>query len=390
MSRSTEMYQFVDNSEKAISDMVAEVYTLVTGKEKAKGADLLFCQILTSLLAYDAANVNYAGNQNLPSRASGANLDALAEVFNDESRPVETYAGVTLEFTLSEAQEENSVVIPAGTRVSDPDMTIYFSTDDDLEIPAGSTTGTIHATCETVGKDGNGFAVGELTKLIDIFPYYDSVTNTTESDGGADVPTDDEYYELLQMSQDAYSTCGAEGAYAYYAKKADTEIEDVIVNSPYDGEVYIYCLMNNGNRAGAEVKALVEDACRAKDRRALTDKVTVSDPGYVNYTVTMTYYIPKGATSSVASIASAVTAAVNDYVAWQCGKLGRDIVPDELIARVIGAGAKRCVITSPTYTVLKDGTIPANYDPDTDFNDTIPQVAHCTAINLTNGGVEDE
>ena len=101
---------------------------------------------------------------------------------------------------------------------------------------------------------------------MDVFQYYDSVTNTTVSDGGADVPTDDEYYELLLQSQDAYSTCGAEGAYIYFAKLADTEISDVVVNSPYDGEVYIYCLMNNGNRAGAEVKSLVESACRAKDR----------------------------------------------------------------------------------------------------------------------------
>ena len=86
-----------------------------------------------------------------------------------------------------------------------------------------------------------------------------------------------------------------------------------------------------------------------------------------------------------------MTDAVNDYVKWQCGKLGRDIVPDELVARVIGAGAKRCVITSPVYTVLQDGIIDySDYDPDTDFADTIPQIAHCTAINLTNGGIEDE
>jgi hypothetical protein len=54
------------------------------------------------------------------------------------------------------------------------------------------------------------------------------------------------------------------------------------------------------------------------------------------------------------------------------------------------AGAKRCVITSPVYTVLRDGSIPAEYDPDTDFNETIPQIAKCTNIVLTNGGYEDE
>ena len=76
---------------------------------------------------------------------------------------------------------------------------------------------------------------------------------------------------------------------------------------------------------------------------------------------------------------------------WQSGKLGRDIVPDELIRRVLEAGAKRCVITSPSYTVLRDGVIDySDYDPDTDFNNTVPQIAKCTGITLTSGGYEDE
>ena len=66
----------------------------------------------------NAANMNYAANQNLASRASGSNLDALAEIFNDESRPGQTYAGVQLTFTITEAQEELDITIPAGTRVT--------------------------------------------------------------------------------------------------------------------------------------------------------------------------------------------------------------------------------------------------------------------------------
>ncbi len=92
----------------------------------------------------------------------------------------------------------------------------------------------------------------------------------------------------------------------------------------------------------------------------------------------------------MAQVQSAVTNAVNEYVAWQSGKLGRDIVPDELISRIIGAGAKRCVITTPVYTVLQDGTIPTNYDPDTDLPLTVPQIAKCTSITLTYGGIENE
>ena len=390
MSRTNEMYQFVNMDTDQIDADVAAIYTAVTGKTRPTGADLLFCRILSNIAQYNAANVNYAGNQNLPSRASGEDLDALGQMYYEESRPDATYAGATIQFTLSEAQDE-AVIVPAGTRVSDADQTIVFTTDDDLQIDAGGTTGTVHATCQVIGTEGNGYAAGEICKCVDVFPYYDSCENTDATGGGSDVPTDDEYYELMRQSQDAYSTCGAEGAYIYFAKHANSDIGDVVVNSPYDGEVYIYCLMDDGTIAGSEVKAEVLAECSAKERRPLTDKVTVNDPDEVTYTVNLTYYIPKNATASGASVQSAVTQAVAEYVIWQSGKLGRDIVPDELIRRVLDAGAKRCVITSPTYTVLRDGVIDySDYDPDTDFGDTVPQIAKCTGITLTNGGYEDE
>ncbi len=43
----------------------------------------------------------------------------------------------------------------------------------------------------------------------------------------------------------------------------------------------------------------------------------------------------------LSAIQTAVQAAVNDYVAWQQAKIGRDINPDELIKRVRDAGAGR-------------------------------------------------
>ena len=55
---------------------------------------------------------------------------------------------------------------------------------------------------------------------------------------------------------------------------------------------------------------------------------------------------------------------------------------------VIEAGAKRTVITSPTFTVLKNGTVD---DPETaDPEDFVPQLAKVGTVTLTNGGYEDE
>jgi len=46
-------------------------------------------------------------------------------------------------------------------------------------------------------------------------------------------------------------------------------------------------------------------------------------------------------------------------------KFGRDIIPDQLTAGIIGAGAKRVVITSPIYTTIAATAIavPATITP---------------------------
>jgi hypothetical protein len=80
MSRTEEMYQFVSQDTEEIDADVAAIYTAVTGKTRPTGPDLLFCQILSNIAQYNAANVNFAGNQNLPSRASGDDLDALGQM----------------------------------------------------------------------------------------------------------------------------------------------------------------------------------------------------------------------------------------------------------------------------------------------------------------------
>lgn len=387
MSRTSEMYKFVDMDADQIDADVVSIYSAITGKPTPTGMDLLFCRILSSVCLYNAANTNYAANENLPSRADGKDLDALAEMYFEQSRPQATYAGCQMKFTISEAQS-TAILVPAGTRVANSDQTVFFSTDDDLYIGVGETEGSVHATCQTVGTAGNGYSAGDINKCVDVFPYYDSCENTDDSGGGSDVPDDDAFYDLLVQSQDAYSSGGSEGAYVYFAKKASSQIADVVVNTPSDGVVKIYCLMDDGTIAGEEVKALVDAQCDAEEHRPMTDHVIISDPEEVEYTVQLTYYLQNGTGASAIAMQSAITQAVAEYVVWQSGKLGRDIVPDELVARIKQAGAKRCVITSPVYTVLRDGTI--TQDTDISDGEDVPQIAKCTNIVLTNGGYEDE
>jgi phage-related baseplate assembly protein len=328
------------------------------------------------------AAVNYAGNQNIPSRAEGENLDALAQLFFMRNRPDATSATVTMRFHISEAQA-SSILIPKGTEVCDSDGAVFFSTSEDAYIAIGDTYVDVNCECTVSGIVGNGYTAGQINTMVDdSILYFDHCENIDESDGGSDVPDDDEFYNLMVASEDAYSCAGARGAYEYWAKSVSTEISDAVVNSPTPGTICIYALMDDGSIAGSEVKAAILNACSADSVRPLTDYVTVGDPEEVKYNIDLTYYLSKNSTESAADLEAAIESAVEKYVAWQSEKLGRDINPSKLISMIMSAGAKRVVLTSPTYLHLVDGRDLQNVE--------IPQVASVGTITLTNGGYEDE
>ena len=227
---------------------------------------------------------------------------------------------------------------------------------------------------------------------MDVFDYYTSCTNLTESGGGSDAPTDDEFYEQLRQSEDNYSTAGPKGGYIAKAKAVSNDIADVLPNSPTPGEVRIYVLMEDGTIAGQEVKNAVLAACNADETRPLTDHVLVEDPETVAYDIDVTYYLNRGGPSA-ADVQSEVNAAVDAYVKWQAGKLGRDINPSELTRRVMVNGVKRVVIRSPVYTELRSGNVATDASGRValaDLTDTVPQVGKLRGRTVTSGGYEDE
>lgn len=380
MSRLTPPHEFVNTDPEAIEIALTTLYEEITGDSVLPASPIrLFISWVTDALAQILAMINYAANQNIPSQAVGINLDALGELYFGKKRPQAVPASVTMRFSISEAQA-SSVLIPKGTRISVSNDDIVFATEADAYVPIGSTTVSVHAICQTAGEDGNGYLPGQVTELVDPFPYYLSCTNTTTSDGGADAATDDEYYALMVASQDAYSTAGAIGSYQYWAKSVSTNIADVVVTTPTAGTVKLYVLMNDGTIASPEVKTAVLAACNADEVRPLTDHVEVLDPTQVNYNITLTYYISKTATQSAAEIQTAVDAAVERYKAWQAGRLGRDINPSTLIGMLMEVnGVKRVNLTAPAFTILADGS-----------DNSTPALAKAGTVTVTNGGYEDE
>ncbi|MDF2984876.1 MAG: hypothetical protein K0R50_386 [Eubacterium sp.] len=378
MSRNKE-YQFISTDTNALVTKLISAYELITGSVvRPASPEKLFINWIADVLVLERGLNNYTGNQNLPSRAESENLDALGELFYVKKRPKAQAAVCTVRFYIS-AVQSTSILIPSGTQITDIEGALVWETTADAYVKAGDTYTDVKIQCQTTGRTGNGYAAGQISVIIEPYAYYDHCENITSSDGGSDISTDDEFYELMRASQDAYSNAGAKGGYIYFTKQVSGEIADVVVNTPSPGKVNLYALMNDGTGASTEIKNDMLAACNDDFVRPLTDYVTVEDPDVVPYNIIFTYFIPNNASKSAAEIESAVNAAVQAYVKWQCGKLGRDINPDELRQLVKEAGVKRIILTEPAFTILSDGS-----------DNTTPEIAQIDSIIITNGGYENE
>lgn len=376
---SREQYQFIPTDPDDIIAWMIAKYEEMTGVTVQPGSpEMLYVRWAASVVIQERALTNYAANQNIPSRAEGENLDALAELFYMKERPQAKAATCTMRFHISEAQAF-AVLIPGGTRVTDASSTLVWATPEDVYVTAGETYADVKVQCQTKGRAGNGFVAGQINSIVDPFAYFLSCENLTESDGGADAATDEEFYELLRLSMDAYSDAGARGAYIYFAKQVSTEIVDVAATSPTPGVVKLYVLMDDGTPATEEMKGRVLAACNADDVRPLTDFVSVEDPEQVEYNVRLTYYLKSDAEISAEELGKAVLEKVGKFTNWQSAKLGRDINPSQLISMLMETGVKRVDVKEPAFTALRDGST----------KDT-PQVAVLGTVTIESGGYEDE
>jgi phage-related baseplate assembly protein len=373
-------YKFVStDTEELISRLVAAYEIIMDTSVKPASPDKLFILWVANEIVQERVLNNWTGNQNLPSRAQGGDLDELGKRFYNVARPQAQPAVCTERFYISQAQD-TSIPISKGTRVTDVSSTLVWETVADTYIAIGAVYADVALRCLAAGIAGNGYAIGQINTLVDIsnIAYYDHCENLTVSDGGADTASDDAYYELMRAGMGAFSVAGPLDSYIYHVKKVSTEIADIVANSPAPGQVSLYILMDDGTIAGAEVKNKAVEACNAKDVRPLTDYVVAADPETVSYDIDFTYYISINDPPGIKKIEDAVNAAVEDYKTWQCGKFGRDINPSYMEYLLMKTGIKRVVITQPVFVSLRDGK-----------DDTAPQIAAVNSVEITNGGYED-
>ena len=371
---------FIENmtlreTEEQLRALYTRYYREITGKEPELGAADPLNLLIKAFAAMEYQTMQYAdtkGRMELLKTYTGEALDALGALVG-VSRKEPTRATATERFTLSEARG-TVTAIPAGTRVKTEDGK-YFNTLDYAEIAAGDLYADVVVQAEEAGAGSAGLLAGAIKILVDPIPYIAGVSNTTESTGGLDTEDDDSLTRRIYLSPSVYSCAGPRDAYEYYAREWRGDVADVRTDSPQPNQVDIYFVIQDeeGLRLPnptelAEMKAYMS----GESMRPLCDQVNCKAPEEVEYAISLTYWIGSSDQKSVSEIQSRVSAAVEEFQTWQ-RKLGRDINPTELIARVREAGAKRVKLTAPADTVVEKNELPK-----------------CTGATADYGGLEDD
>lgn len=331
---------------------------------------MLLLKSFLAIIMQQRLLINDLARQNLLAYSRGDVLDHMGILVGVERLPASS-ATTTMQLRLS-APRQKTTVINKGTRITAGDG-INFALDEAVIFLAGETSATVKATCTEVGEVGNDYEVGEINKIVDPQAFLAVAENLTISEGGADVESDDDYRLRIQEAPESFSVAGPSGAYEFFTKRVSTLINDVYVESENPGEVSVWTLLKGGELPGEELLAAIDESLNDRNIRPLTDHVLVKVPEIVNFDVDVQYFVNRSDATNASGIVDAAEKAVADFVEWQKEKLGRDINPSELEKRIMQTGAKRVVITSPTFTKTK------SY-----------QVAVAENISVNFGGLEDD
>ena len=351
--------EFLETDTETIeSNMIAlyEEFVKQSGRRDYKvypaSPERLFIAWCAAIIVQQRILINETAKKNVPRYAKGEYLDSLAELFKDIERLPATPAVAKFRCYISAVQNQ-SVIVPQGTRITF-DGEITFETTEELEIKAGETYGEVNGKCQTAGTVGNDLAPGQVKEIVDIYDYYLKAENVTKTEGGAGEEDDASYYERMRESMESFSTAGPINGYIYHTKSVSTAIADVAATSPEAGVVDIRVLLQDGEQPTQAVLEEIEAALNASDVRPLTDIVTVSMPEEDEFEVDLTYYISRNSQASTSIIDRDARAAVEEYVQWQTGKMGRDINPSYLTQLIMAAGVKRVEVRKPTFQVVEE------------------------------------
>lgn len=346
------------------------------------GSDVDICLHVMSQNVYQAlAYLDSAAKMNLLKYSMEGyldNLGALRSVARVEASP----SLCIIRFTLNDTYDFD-VEIPLGTGIKTQEREWIWYTDESIIIKAGELYGEVQATCDTVGELTNNIAIGEINTLVQNVSYVSHAENITDTGAGADIQGDDVFRERIFLRPTSYSVAGPEDAYKYWTLTYSAAIDHCIVMThdhnytesfrPEPGEVYIFVSLSDDSEPTEDFLLGLEEFLDDDTKRPLTDWVHARALQKEKFDIDFTYFYIENTTYTAENIQDVVQDAVERYIEWQTGQLGRDINPQKLISFLLQTDViKRVDVRKPEYKIVEQ----------------IPQAVG--EINMENGGVEIE
>lgn len=141
--------------------------------------------------------------------------------------------------------------------------------------------------------------------------------------------------------------CNAVGDNVAAFVKSETGIENPILCIPKQipGTVLMYIVDKNGVIPTEAELLQISAACNENSVRNFNDRVVVKAADVFNYNISANVYIDPS--EDVEAMKEAITQAVEDYKAWQCAKIGRQVNKDKLQMFIMQAGAYKVTVNTP-------------------------------------------
>ncbi|WP_314163387.1 baseplate J/gp47 family protein [Lachnoanaerobaculum gingivalis] len=346
--------------EKLADDMVSwfkEKYKEITGKDivLGKADDRRIILLAGAYFIFQGyMYMDDAGKMGLLKYSRDKYLENLGAIKHIHRKPA-AGSTTTVKFSMK-SKRTSAIAIPKGTRVTAGDN-VYFATDEYSEIPAGSLSVDVPATCTSVGQMTNNYDIGDLNTLVDIIAFIDEAKNITKPEGGADIESDDSLRQRIYIAPAAYSSAGSADSYEYFVRQFYPNVSSVRITSPSPRVVRVRYLLENGVVPESESINRLKEYLSSPSIRPLTDNIEVLAPVKKTYSISITYYVNSSDQSRATNIQLKVVAAINDYIDWQKSEIGRDINPDVLRQKILNAGAKRVDINSPVFTIVDEDSV---------------------------------
>lgn len=325
-------------------------------------------RLTLNAMAYElnlhAIQVQEAMRQGLVDFARFPMLDYLGRFYGITRLPPSS-AKTTLRVTI--APRERSFTLPLGAAVAVGDS--VFATDFDLLIPPNGMSGEVTATAAVPGPSGNGFAPGQIDRLLAPIAGV-AVVNITPSAGGGDIEDDEALRLRILEAPEKMTVAGSKGAYIQRVREVSPTIVAVGVASPRPGDIDIAFLTRDGPPS-PELIAQVQAHLSDRLVRPMGDAVTVKPPRRIAYRIDAEVILTQEADAE--TTLAACRKAAWDFATALRWQLGRDIVPRQIVRALMIPGIHDLILHSPSAIVAK---------PD-DWPD-------CEAIALTPSGRADD